>query len=52
MKSPEEIAIDLMNESPEQTEQRRKDNAERREAETTEYQAEMNDKGLCNSDFL
>jgi len=52
VKSPEQVVIDLMNETHEQTEQRRKDNAERREEERSDTQEEMNDKGLCNSDFL
>ena len=40
-----------MDETQEQTEQRRRDNAERREAERSDYQEEMEDKGLCESDF-
>lgn len=47
-----ELLDNLMAETPEQTAQRRQDNEERREAETSEYQEELNDKGLKESDFM
>jgi len=42
----------LLNETKDETANRRKENAERREAERTEYEREMDDKGLCERDFL
>jgi len=47
-----DVSNGLMNETKAETANRRKENAERREAERTEYEEEMSDKGLCEGDFL
>ena len=51
MKQPVDIIIDLMEETQEQTIQRRKDNAERREEEKSDRQRAHEDSGMCESDF-
>ena len=53
MKTPADIIIELMNETPEQTESRRAINEARRNSRpTTKREHEHKDKGLKESDFL
>jgi len=47
-----DVIYGLLNETKDETANRRKENAERREECQSELQEEMSDKGLCESDYL